>query len=122
MLEKHRNKINYEESCRLYREKIEAERLRWEQTYIERDDIKFDNSMIGKKCAELFAIVDAELKKMLPPAEYNEFMKDNSKDMLLLGFYADYFVGNTDSNTDRVKKIYEKYQHDKAYKRRFVRI
>lgn len=122
MLEKHRNKINYEESRRLYREKIEAERLRWEQTYIERDDIKFDNSMIGKKCAELFAIVDAELKKMLPPAEYNEFMKDNSKDMLLLGFYADYFVGNTDSNTDRVKKIYEKYQHDKAHKRRFVRI
>lgn len=69
---------------------------------------KFDDSLIGKRCTQLYQMLQTELKHQLQPAEYNKFFKRNEHLSFDTRFYVKELPRNFEKNLKAAAlKVYE---------------
>lgn len=105
-VELERKKIAAREQQKLIeeQERKEAERARKEYFNF---SPKFDDSLVGRRCAQLYCLLQTELRKQLTPEQYNNFYKNNDYVLQSESFYIKSMPRNFENNPAAVAaKIY----------------
>lgn len=111
LVEKHRKELRIAEKLRLEQEaRVEKERL-FNETY---QDVvmHFGSNLVGQKAKEFFNVFSEQLKTMLKPRQYNEFMNKYRCKLEDFNFYLPHFMSFAETNnkadaTIATQKIYE---------------
>ncbi|UDW83992.1 DEAD/DEAH box helicase family protein [Pasteurella canis] len=111
LVEKHRKALRIAEKLRLEQEaRAEKERL-FNETYQD-VVIYFGSNLVGQKAKEFFNVFSEQLKTMLKPRQYNEFMNKYRFKLEDFNFYLPHFMSFAETNnkadaTIATQKIYE---------------
>ncbi|HHW7446089.1 TPA: DEAD/DEAH box helicase [Pasteurella multocida] len=111
LVEKHRKALRIAEKLRLEQEaRAEKERL-FNETYQD-VVIYFGSNLVGQKAKEFFNVFSEQLKTMLKPRQYNEFMNKYRYKLEDFNFYLPHFMSFAETNnkadaTIATQKIYE---------------
>lgn len=97
LIEKHRQELRIAEKERLEKEiKAERERL-FNETYQD-VNVRFSQSLVGQKAKQFFNVLCEQLKEILKPRQYNEFMKANQYKLENFNFYLPHFLKFAETN------------------------
>jgi len=110
MIIRERQKIAEKEKQALRDAEVKKEQDAMAADYFEHQ-ANFQAGILGKRCKHFYNTLQAELKQVLSPTEFNTFFKKNNSSMGNIGFYAGTINAQFDKNiTYQCKKLYEAHK------------